>query len=228
MINTEARFDRRTPGLLGAAFLLQAAASLVSTFLRTPLIVPGKIVDSMANIASKALQMRVSIVAEMIAIIGIVMLGALLFVTLKEQNGKIATVALGLYIVTAAIIAVSRVAAYALLRISQESVLAGHPAHLVTLGNLFYELQEFGYFLHMLPYTLGAAMFYYLLTRSRYVPRAISLFGLVAAVLALVGSLCDHLGVAVPLFVFLPNLPFDLGIGLWLLIKGISDTSGPE
>jgi len=78
--------------------------------------------------------MRASIVAEMIAVIGIVMLGALLYVTLKGQNRNTALVALGLYLVTAAIIAVSRIAAFALLRTSQESVIAGHPVYLQTLA----------------------------------------------------------------------------------------------
>ena len=211
--------------LLGAVFLLQAVASLVATFLLTPLIVPGNITASMTNIANNVLQMRASIVGEMVAVMGIVMLGSLLYVTLKEQNRKIALVARGLYLVTAAIIAVSRIAAFALLRISQESIMAGHPDYLQTLGKLFYELQEFGYFLHMLPYTLGATLFYYLFYKSGYLPRALSLWGLVAALLAFIGSLFDHLGFAIPMVVFLPNLPFDLWVGLWLIFKGIRNTN---
>ena len=217
--------DKNTPRLLGAAFLLQAVASIVSTLILTPLIVPGNIIDSMTNISNNALQMRASIVGEMIAVIGIVMLGSLLFVTLKKQNGKIALVALGLYLITAAIIAVSRIAAFSLLRISQESVIAGHPVYLQTLGNLFYELQDFGYFLHMLPYTLGATLFYYLFYKSGFLPRVLSLWGLIAAPLAFIGSLFDHLGYDVPMVVFFPNLPFDLAIGLWLMVKGIRDGS---
>ena len=138
--------DKNTPRLLGAAFLLQAVASAVSgLFLLQPLIVSGNIVDSMTNIANHAVQMRASIVVEMITAIGIVMLGALLFVTLRKQNGSIALVALGLYLIEAAILAASRIPAFSLLRTSQESVLAGHPAYLQTLGNLFYEAQSFGY-----------------------------------------------------------------------------------
>ena len=217
--------DKNTPKLLGAAFLLQAIASLVSTFLLTPLIVPGNITASMTNIANHATQMRASIVGEMVAVIGIVMLGALLYQILKNQNRKIALVALGLYLITAAIIAVSRVAVFALLHISQESVIAGHPDYLQTLGNLFYELQEFGYFLHMLPYTLGATLFYYLFYKSGFLPWVLALWGLIAAPLAFIGSLFDHLGFDIPLIVFLPNLPFDLVVGVWLIVKGINSST---
>ncbi|GAF85743.1 unnamed protein product, partial [marine sediment metagenome] len=134
--------NMNTPKLLGAAFLLQAVASLVSgLILLQPLIVPGNIIDSMTNIANNALQMRASIVVEMITAIGIVILGVLLFITLKKISMKISLVALGLYIIEAGILAASRIPAFSLLRISQESVIAGHPTYLQTLGNLFYESQ---------------------------------------------------------------------------------------
>ncbi|UCC88367.1 MAG: DUF4386 domain-containing protein [Anaerolineales bacterium] len=218
--------DKDTPRLLGAAFLLQAVASAVAgLILLGPLMVPGNIVASMTNMANNALQMRASIVVEMITAIGIVMLGALLFVTLQKQNGKIALVALGLYLIEAAILAVSRMAAFALLLVSQESVVAGHPPYLQSLGSLFYETQSFGYDLHMLPFALGATMFYYLLFKSGFIPRLLSLWGLIAAPLALIGILFSLLGYQVPIIVFIPNLPFELGIGVWLIVKGIRDAS---
>jgi hypothetical protein len=217
--------DNNTPRLLGAAFLLQAVASLISgLILLQPLIVPGNISDSMTNIANSALQMRASIVVEMITAIGIVMLGSLLFVTLEKQNRNVAQVALGLYLVEAAILAASRIPAFALLRVSQEAVAAGHPANLQTLGNLFYEFQSFGYDLHMLPFALGATLFYYLFYKSGFIPRVLSLWGLIAAPLALIGTLFALLGYDVPMVVFLPNLPFELTIGVWLVVKGIRET----
>ncbi len=217
--------DKNTPRLLGAAFLLQAVASAVAgLILLEPLIVPGNIIASMTNIANNTLQMRASIVLHMITAIGIVLLGALLFVVLKKQNVKIALVALGLYVIEAAILATSRIPAFSLLRISQESVIAGHPDYFLTLGNLLYEAADFGDWLHMLPFTLGATLFYYLFFKSGYIPRALALWGLIAASLALIGSVLVLLGYDVPMIVFLPNLPFEITIGVWLMVKGIKYT----
>lgn len=217
--------DKNTPRFLGAAFLLQAVASAVSLFLLQELIVSGNIIDTMTNISNNALQMRASIVFQTITAIGIVMLGALLYVVLHKQNRNIALVALGIYLIEAAILAVSRISAFSLLRISQESVIAGHPAYLQTLGTLFYEATEFGEWLHMLPFALGATMFYYLFFKSGYIPRVLSLWGLLAAPLAFIGTLFALFSYDVPLFVFLPNLPFELTIGVWLILKGIRDGS---
>ena len=222
--------DKHTPRLLGAAFLLVAVASAVSGLFLAPVdmlapSVSGNISDTMTTIANNALQMRASIVGEMITAIGIVLLGVLLFVTLKKQNGKIALVALGLYLIEAALLAVREILAFSLLRISQESVIAGHPAYLQTLGNLFYESQSFGYWLHMLVFALGATLFYYLFFKSGSIPRVLSLWGLIAAPLAFIGTLFVLLDYKVPLLVFLPNLPFELTIGVWLMVKGMRDSS---
>jgi len=179
----------------------------------------------MTNISNNALQMQASIVGEMFTAIGIVILGVLLFVTLKKQNGKIALVALGLYVIEAALLAASRIPAFSLLLVSQESVTAGHPAYLQALGNLLYESQSFGYSLHILPFALGATLFYYLFFKSRYIPRVLSLWGLIAAPLALIGILFVLFGYDVPIVVFIPNLPFELGIGIWLLVRGFNSSA---
>jgi hypothetical protein len=77
----------------------------------------------------------------------------------------------------------------------------------------------------MVFFTLGGTLFYYLLFKSRYVPRVLSLFGLIVAPLALIGTVVELFGYAVPLLVFIPNLPFELALGLWLVIKGARDGS---
>ena len=45
--------------------------------------------------------------------------------------------------------------------------------------------------------------------------------GLVTAPLALIGTMFTLLGYEVPIFVFLPNLPFEIEIELWLISKGV-------
>ena len=55
---------------------------------------------------------------------------------------------------------------------------------------------------------------------KEFLTRFLVLWGLIAAPLAFIVSLFDHLGIAIPTLVFLPNLPFDLGVGSWLIDKG--------
>ena len=216
----------KTSRVLGVAFLLQAITSLTSgLILKQALIVPGNISESMINIANNAWLMRANILGEMITALGIIFLGAILFVTLRKQNENMALVALGFYILEAALLAVSRIPAISLLRISQEYVTAGHSAILQTIGNLAFESMDFGYTLLMLPFCLGAILFYYLLYKSGIVPRVLSLWGLITVFPLLIGTLSAIFGYKLPFAVYLPYVPFEFVIGVWILVKGIKDTS---
>jgi hypothetical protein len=214
---------KNTSRVLGAAFLLQAVSSLVSNaFLLDPLIVPGNIISTMTNIANNAMQVRAGILGDMVTAFGIIFLGAILFVTLRKQNEKMALVALGFYILEAVLLAVSRLLTFSLLRISQESVIAGHPAYLQSLGNLTFETMHFGFSaLAMLAFCLGAILFYYLLYKSSIVPRALSLWGLITVFPCLIGTLSALFGYQVPFLIYLPYAPFEFVIGVWILVKGI-------
>jgi len=214
---------KNTSRVLGAAFLLQAVSSLVSNaFLLDPLIVPGNIISTMTNIANNAMQVLAGILGDMVTAFGIIFLGAILFVTLRKQNEKMALVALGFYILEAVLLAVSRLLTFSLLRISQESVIAGHPAYLQSLGNLTFETMHFGFSaLAMLAFCLGAILFYYLLDKSRIVSRFLSLWGLITVFPCLVATLSALFGYEVPFFVYLPYAPFEFVIGVWILVKGI-------
>jgi len=215
-----------TSKVLGAAFLLQAVTSLISgLILKQTLIVPGNISETMLKIANNTWLMRANILGEMITALGIIFLGAVLFLTLRKQNEKIALAALGFYILEAALLAASRIEAFSLLRISQEYVAAGNPVYLQTIGNLAFESMNFGYTLLMLPFCLGAILFYYLLYKSGIVPRVLSLWGLITVFPCLIGTLSAIFGYRLPFFIYLPYVPFEFVIGVWILVKGIKDAS---
>jgi hypothetical protein len=108
---------------------------------------------------------------------------------------------------------------FALWWTSEESAGQGATDTLLTQAAMLYESQAFAYSLHTLVFAAGASIFYVLVYRSGILPRPLIVLGLVAAPLALVCQAIVVLGVDVPLILFLPNLPFELGAGLWLLLR---------
>jgi len=215
-----------TSRTLGIAFLLLAVASLTGgLILMLALVVPGNIRVSMLNIANHTWLMRANILAETISAVGVIFLGAILFVTLRKQNEKMALVALGCFLFETALGAARIAAAFPLLRISQEYVTAGQPGYLETIGNLALGSMDFGLTLLMLPSCLGLILFYYLMYRSEIVPRLLSLWGLIAISVALIGTLFAISGYEVPFVVYLPYAPVEFVIGVWILVKGINDDS---
>jgi hypothetical protein len=212
----------KTSRILGIAFLLQFVTSFSSGVLVQPaLIVPDNISESMITIANNAGLMRAGILLDMLTALGIIFLGVMLFVSLRKQNEAMALVALGFYILEAALLAASRSEAFSLLRISEEYVAAGQPAYLEMMANLALESMDFvGFTLHMLAFCLGGILFYYLLDKSGIAPRALSLWGLVTIVPLLIATLLAIVDYEVPAIVALPYVPFEFVIGIWLIVKG--------
>jgi hypothetical protein len=66
----------------------------------------------------------------------------------------------------------------------------------------------------------GGILFYYLFLKSKYVPIVFPLWGIIATSLAFIGILFVLFDYNVPMFVFLPILPLELAIGVWLMVKG--------
>lgn len=214
----------RTHRILGAAFLFQFVTSLISSAYILPqasgisaMGAPPDIGDSLVRIAAHPGLMRANILGEMATAMGIVFLGAMLFVVLRKTGEGMALVALGFYILEAGLLAVGTLETFSLLRISQAYVATSEPASLLAIGKAAVGSTSYAYTLHTLPFAYGAALFYYLLDKSRVVPRALSLWGLISALPFLVGIPLTLLGVDFPFFFYLPYVPFEGVIGAWLL-----------
>jgi hypothetical protein len=140
-----------------------------------------------------------------------------------------ALVALGWWLAEAMSLAVSKLGASALIPLSAAFVAAGIPdqSFYQVLGEFLYEgLDQQGYTVLMFFYCMGGILWCSMFYRSRYIPRGISLWGLIAVCVALVGIVIEFFGYEAPIAMFLPILPFELTIGAWLLLRGIK--AGPE
>jgi len=217
----------RTSRVLGIAFLLQFVTSFSNgVFLKPALIVPDSISESLTRIANNPLLMRAYILVDMLTALGIIFLGSVLFLTLRKRNETMALVALGFYILEAALLAVSRLDAFSLLGMSQAYATAGQPAALQTMATVALESMDFvGSTLHMLVFCPGGILFYYLLYKSEIVPSPLSLWGLITVFPCLIGTLLVVFGYEAPSYLYLLYMPFELVIGVWILVKGINEAS---
>ena len=219
-------FSKNTPRLLGIAFLIQAITSLLSGQLESSLIESDNISNSMINISNDPTIVHISIVGNLITAMGILLLTVLLYTVLKKQNKIIARWAFGLRIIEVAVYTVIVISAFSLLKISQEYVNVGiiDSSYFLTLGSLFSESMEYGSTINMLFFSLGALLFYYLFLKSKYIPKLFSIWGIISTSLALFATLIIlfgyNLDLIIYLIAFLPILPLELSIGVWLIVKG--------
>ena len=219
-MNTTQKISR----LLGLAFLFQFVTSFTSGVILRPLwFVEGDMAQTLLNIAGNPALLRVCILLDMLTALGVIFLGTALFVTLRRQNEKLALTALGFYILEGALLAASRMATFSLLGLSQEFA-AGQSAEVLWLATLAFDSMEFvGGTLHMVAFVAGAILFYALLDQSRLVPRPLSLWGLITMLPFTLGAPLMVLGIELPFILYVPYVPFELAIGLWILVKGIEE-----
>jgi len=178
-----------TVRLLGAAQVFVFVASMLSERLLVSAVGSGTISDKLVNISNNLTQVRISNLIALVNSLAIVVLAVLFYVVFNKQYKIIALVALGWFVAEAITLAVSKIGTFALIPLSQEFVEAGapEPSYFQTLGDFLYHgVDRQGYDIHMLFTCLSLLLWNFLLYISRYIPRAISVWGLVAICLLLV------------------------------------------
>lgn len=223
--------DKNTVRLLGAAFLTVFVASMLSGSLQTAAVGTGSISDMLVSISENLTLMRISILVELVTSVGIVALASLLYIVMHTQSMIIARIALGWWLVEATVLAVSKIGAFALIPLSQEYVNAGNPdpSYFQTLGDFFYYgVDRQGWAIHMLFFCLGGILWYYLFFKSRYIPWALSVWGVAAVSVVFVNVLLVLFDrdIDLVMIALAPYLVFEALIGPWLMIKGIRDGNG--
>jgi hypothetical protein len=213
---------KRTPRLLGAAFLIVLFLTF-SEFWALSIIGTGGVSDSLARVSSSFVQLRIDTLLGLILSTGIVVLAVLLFVVLHRQNKTVALVALGWWLLEAFTLVIRQMSIYALLPLAVEYTKAGAPdsSHFQTLGALLLDVGQWAYDVHMWFFCLGGLLWYVLFLKSKGIPRALSLWGIVAVSMAWIGTVMGWFGMPKPIVLVLPNGLFELAIGLWLVIRGI-------
>jgi len=220
--------DMNTARLLGAAQLIVFVASILSERLLASVVRSGSISEILVNISKNVTLMRISNLLALVDSLGIVLLGVLFYIVFYRQYEIIALVALGFFLAEAITLAVSKIGAFALIPLSQQFVAAGapEPSTFQTLGDfLFHGVDRQGYHIHNLFFCLGGILWYYLLLKSGYIPQALSLWGLVAVSLLLIPvllQLYDRDFTHPVMVVGLLYLPFELFLGVWLIVKGFN------
>lgn len=205
------------PRLLGAMFLIVIVTSLVSGLLLSTATGSGDMSQMLSSISSHIVVLQVSMLGNLLTSVGVVALAALLYIVLRGVNRTIALIAFGCWLIEAIVLAISTVGQGALIPLSHSQ------APDLSLAAFLYNgvVVGLGQTTHMFFYCVGGLGWYYLFFTARYVPRVISLYGLVAVAVALIGIVLQIFGNAVSIFVFLPILPFELAIGAWLVWKGV-------
>ena len=184
--------EMNTVRLLGAAQVMVFVGAIIAGGFLTSAVGSGSISDILVNISKNPTRMRISNLVALGYSLAVIAMGVLYYVVFYKEYKIIALVALGCFLVAAITFTVTKIGTNALIPLSQEFIEAGAPeaSYFQTLGDFLYNgVEKRGFELNFLFNIFGFLLTTYLLYISGYIPRAISIWGLVALSLALIPGL---------------------------------------
>ena len=179
---------------------------------------PRSVDGTAALLSTHALRYRAGLACEFLMLNNDILLAVALYALLKPVDPALALLGALWRFANAAMLGVGIIAALTGLQMlaSDTQVQSESFIHLHGIASL----------IGLWFWSMGAALHSWLLWRARYIPRVLSGSYLVVAVIIFFGCLSEvlspALGTAIDPWFVLPDLPVELAVALWLIIRGAS------
>lgn len=220
--------NRKTAIVSGALFILATVASLVGSSFTGPILdAPGYLDRVSSNwngiVAGALFGLAAAVLSASIAIS--------LYPLLKRYSEGLALGAVGFRLVESVFYIVAVICLVLLFPVSRQFVNAQGQAasYFQTLANLLLDARNLANFVFaVIPFSLGALMYYSIFFRTALVPRWLSGWGILAAVLLLSASLMtlfdgEPFSISGNLLILvLPIALQEMVFAVWLILKGFT------
>lgn len=219
--------SRRTARIVGAFFLIAmvtylVGASIIDSVQSAP--------DYLSTVSENETQVIVGVLLEIINCVAVIGIAVAIYPIFKKYNEALALGYVGFRVIEVAVLVAAVISPLLLIELSQEYLTAGvqDASDFQVIGTLLLAARAHlaGIVLSIF-FSLGALIFYYFLYRTKLVPRFISIWGLIAAVLVLTWNLLEAFGIRIEagIILGLPIILNEIFLGFWLIAKGFDPSA---
>ena len=204
---------RKTARIVGLLFITVMVAGLLSAVFSEPIRAP----DYLINVSENENQVIIGALFSSIMAVALAGVAITVYPILKKHNEALALGYVAATIIDGVLFIASILARLTLLTLSKEFVKAGapHTSYFQTGGTLLLAVHNWAYnVLWPITVGLGALMFYYLLYKSKLIPRWLSVWGFIGAILFPAASVSE--------FFILPLVVNECILAVWLIVKGFN------
>ena len=176
---------------------------------KTAIIVGALILIAYGVLGSGIVESKIiGMLFEVISGIAVIGIAVLLFPFLKPYNKKVTQ-------------------GYLLFKSVEGALMIVAGILLLFFGTLIVEIRDWIYVGHAYIFILSALMFYYLLYKSKIVPRFIPIWGIIALPFLLIVNLLEITGnsPALSTLLYLPIVSNEVFLALWLIVKGFNPSA---
>jgi hypothetical protein len=219
--------SRKIAIIAGVLFIIATVASVLGTLFSKPILdAPDYLIDISAN----GNQVTIGALLAFIAALASASIAISLYPILRKYNEGLALGAVGFRLIEAVFNIARVMGLLLLLTLSQEFVKAGalDSSYFQTSGVLIVAGRDWmGNVGSLLPFCLGALMYYYIFYQTRLIPRWLSGWGLVGAALCMVAGMLVMFRVIGPMSTTQIVLAVPIGLqemvlAVWLIVKGFN------
>jgi len=211
--------NRRLLQFLGIALFTQAVTSLIGGSIFLGPFDSNEITDATMKVIANSTQTAyISMLLQIITGVVIIILGVAMYRAAGHKGKTMAVIALSMYIFEAALLAVGQVFVFGLVQASRIYSISGD-ANLLALGKVLLSCREFAGEMAMIPFGVGAILFYYLLMKAKILPKWLALWGLITVPLILICVPLATFGIETSFVLLVPYVPFEFFTGIYILVK---------
>ena len=221
--------NRKNAIIVGVLFIIATVAGVLSGVFLGPILDAP---DYLINVSANETQVIIAGLFMLIMGFAVAGIGIMMYPIFKKHNEALALGYVGFRIIEGVLFIVYVVSLLSLVTLSQEFVKAGAPdaSHFQTLGTLLQEESYWAYHMGTISFGLAAPMFYYLLYKSKLIPRFLSVWGLIGvlpwlavSLLIMFGSITESS--VLETFLYAPIAVNEMVLAVWLIVKGFNSSA---
>ncbi len=223
---------RKIAVIVGVLFITATVVTVLSVLFVEPLLEPLDDPDYFVNVSANEGQIITGALLFLICAVAVVLISVVMFQIFKKYNEALALGYVAFRTIEAVTIVAIVVCWLLLITLSQEYVNAGSPdaPYYLTSGALLTEVGVWIGFMLSLFLSIGSLIFFYLLHQLKLVPRFMSVWGLVGAILHLAGTVGLMFGSftddsALGILTVLPVASIEMVLAVWLIVKGFNPSA---
>ena len=195
---------------------------LVYQFLRGPFVFGD---DFIANSVLNADKITISTLVSFLGGTLTVLISVLLLPIFKKFSNTLGYLYVAFCLLNFIAIAIESYSAISLLDFSTEFSKSDNKTALESLTGVFYNSHRFAHFMYLLTSCLPVFILYYALFVGKLVPKAISIFGMIAVLLMFISVLFSIFNIKGWSDLMIPMAIIQLFLPFWLIFKGFKPAS---
>lgn len=215
---------KKTARIVGVLFITAMVAGMLRYVLLDPILDAP---DYLIKVSANENQVIIGALSFFILALALAGIAIVMYPIFKKLNEALALGYVSARIVEGVLFIVAILAILTLWTLSQEFVKAGAPdaSYFQTLGELLLAVRYWAYnVLWPIMLGLGGLIFYYLFYKSKLIPRWLSVWGLVGALLFPVAWL-SLFGSTISGPFLLPLVVNEMVLAVWLIVKGFNSSA---